>query len=106
MDDPDANIAAVFGHRLRYERKRRDWSLSALARAAGFSQGRGKRSRREVISRYERGEIVPLLSTAKRLADALGVDLDTLVTEPPETPAEDRPTPNLEGRARVAIWKW
>ena len=86
----DAEIAAVFGRRLRYERARHGLTLSDLARQAGFSQGRGRKSRREVICRYERGETIPLLSTAKRLADALGIGLDTLITEPPTTvPVED-----------------
>lgn len=79
----DVDMAATFGRRLRWERERRELSLSALSKAAGFSKGRGKRSRRDVICRWERGETVPLLTTAKRLADALGITLDELVTEPP-----------------------
>lgn len=83
----DAALAATFGRRLRWERTRRDMTLSQLAKAAGLSKGRGKRSRRELICRYERGETVPLISTAKRLAEGLGISLDDLVTEPPVSPA-------------------
>lgn len=36
---------------------------------------------REMISKYERGEALPSLDAAKKLADALGVSLDFLVGE-------------------------
>lgn len=91
----EAGLAETFGRRLRYERERQELTLSDLSRAAGFAQGRGKNSRREVICRYERGDTVPLLSTAKRLAEALGITLDELVTEPPPdtTVPEWKPPP-------------
>ena len=106
----DRAIAATFGRRLRWERERRELTLARLAVDAGFAQGKGKKSRREVISRYERGETMPLLATAKRLADALEVTLDDLVTEPPGyvPPAEPEPEPAKPAqRSRPQTgWTW
>jgi len=54
-------------------RKQKDWSQSDLARESNVS--------REIIGKYERGEAVPSIEFAKRIADALGVSLDYLVGE-------------------------
>ena len=52
-------------------RKQKGWSQTDLARESTIS--------REILGKYERGEAVPSIDFAKRIADALGVTLDFLV---------------------------
>ena len=54
-------------------RKEKGWSQTELATESGVS--------REIIGKYERGEAVPSVDFAKRIADAFGVSLDFLVGE-------------------------
>jgi len=54
-------------------RKKRDWSQSDLANQSGVS--------REMIGKYERGDAMPSIDAAKKIADAFGVSLDYLVGE-------------------------
>lgn len=54
-------------------RKEKDWSQSDLSNESGVS--------REMIGKYERGEAVPSIEAAKKIADAFGVSLDYLVGE-------------------------
>jgi transcriptional regulator with XRE-family HTH domain len=54
-------------------RKDKDWSQSELATQSGVS--------REMIGKYERGEAVPSIEAAKKIADAFEVSLDYLVGE-------------------------
>jgi transcriptional regulator with XRE-family HTH domain len=54
-------------------RKQKGWSQTELATESGVS--------REIIGKYERGEAVPSIDFAKRIADAFGVSLDYLVGE-------------------------
>lgn len=54
-------------------RKQKGWSQTDLASASKVS--------REIIGKYERGEAVPSIDFAKRIADAFGVSLDFLVGE-------------------------
>ncbi|HEX8040268.1 MAG TPA: helix-turn-helix transcriptional regulator [Chryseosolibacter sp.] len=54
-------------------RKERDWSQTDLASKSGVS--------REMIGKYERGEAVPSIEAAKKIADACDVSLDYLVGE-------------------------
>src|SRR5690606_38687423 len=54
-------------------RKERGWSQTDLAKESNVS--------REIIGKYERGEAVPSIEFAKRIADAFGVSLDYLVGE-------------------------
>lgn len=54
-------------------RKDKGWSQTELANESGVS--------REIIGKYERGEAVPSVDFAKRIADAFGVSLDYLVGE-------------------------
>ena len=54
-------------------RKEKDWSQTELATKSGVS--------REMIGKYERGEAVPSIEAAKKLADAFEVSLDYLVGE-------------------------
>lgn len=51
-------------------RKQKDWSQTDLATKSGVS--------REMIGKYERGEAVPSIEAAKKIADALEVSLDYL----------------------------
>ena len=54
-------------------RKQKDWNQTELANSSGVS--------REMIGKYERGEAVPSIEAAKKIADALEVSLDYLVGE-------------------------
>ncbi len=54
-------------------RKQKGWSQTDLATASKVS--------REIIGKYERGEAVPSIDFAKRIADAFEVSLDYLVGE-------------------------
>ncbi len=63
---------------IQRERKRRRWSQERLALAAGFSQG--------MISRIESGQINPPLSTLRRLAEAMGIEVAEMMRA---TNAED-----------------
>ena len=67
-----------FGARLALYRERRTLTVTRLAALAGidFMQ----------IRRYEKGETMPTLESAARLAAALGISLDELAngTEPPK----------------------
>lgn len=52
-------------------RKEKAWSQSELAKQIQVS--------REIVGRYERGDAVPSIDIAKRMADAFEVTLDYLV---------------------------
>ena len=52
-------------------RKEKGWSQSELAKQIQVS--------REIVGRYERGDAVPSIDIAKRIADAFEVSLDYLV---------------------------
>jgi len=52
-------------------RKEKAWSQSELAKQIQVS--------REIVGRYERGDAVPSIDIAKRMADAFEVSLDYLV---------------------------
>lgn len=54
-------------------RKTKDWSQADLATKSGVS--------REMIGKYERGEAVPSIDAAKKIADAFEVSMDYLVGE-------------------------
>jgi transcriptional regulator with XRE-family HTH domain len=54
-------------------RKKKGWSQTELATGSGVS--------REMIGKYERGEAVPSIEAAKKIADAFEVSLDYLVGE-------------------------
>lgn len=52
-------------------REKQGWSQTDLASKSGVS--------RVMIGKYERGEAVPSVEAAKKIADAFGVSLDYLV---------------------------
>lgn len=54
-------------------RKDKAWSQTDLSKQCGVS--------REMVGKYERGEAVPSIEAAKKIADAFGVSLDYLVGE-------------------------
>lgn len=54
-------------------RKQKDWSQTELANNSGVS--------REMIGKYERGDAVPSIDAAKKIADAFEVSMDYLVGE-------------------------
>lgn len=69
-----------FGVRVTQFRERRQVSITQLANLLGVDYMQ--------ISRYEKGQTLPSLDTAVRLAKALEISLDELVTgsEPPAPP--------------------
>ena len=60
-----------FEGRIAELRKQKDWSQSELAKNIHVS--------REIVGRYERGDALPSIDIAKRMADAFEVSLDYLV---------------------------
>ena len=54
-------------------RKQKNLSQTELAKMVGCS--------REIISKYEKDNVMPSIEVAKRIADAFGVSLDYLVGE-------------------------
>src|SRR6185295_15588205 len=69
-----------FGVRVTQFRERRQLSITQLVNLLGVDYMQ--------ISRYEKGQTLPSLDTAVRLAKALGISLDDLATgsEPPPPP--------------------
>lgn len=61
------------GKKITELRKKKDWSQADLAVKIEVS--------RVIIGKYERDEATPSIEVAKRIADALGVSLDSLVGE-------------------------
>jgi len=77
------DISAVFGHRVRLERRRLGWSTSELARRAGISEGS--------LRKTEAGFTCMRLPPAVRVAAALGAPLDKLTAPPGCGTCYDRP---------------
>ncbi len=65
---------AVFAHRLTQLRQARGLNQAALAQLAGLTP--------QAISLLEKGKRRPLMDTCERLAAALNVDLDELLSPP------------------------
>jgi transcriptional regulator with XRE-family HTH domain len=61
------------GEKIVRLRKEKGWSQQLLAQKIGTSG--------PIIGRYERGEMVPSVEVAKKLADVFGVTLDYLVDD-------------------------
>jgi transcriptional regulator with XRE-family HTH domain len=61
------------GDKILALRKQRGWSQQQLAKNIGTSG--------PIIGRYERGEMVPSVEVAKKLADTFAVTLDYLVDD-------------------------
>jgi transcriptional regulator with XRE-family HTH domain len=58
------------GQKITELRKQKDLSQTDFAKTVGVS--------REMIGRYERGEVMPSIEVAKKIADALDISLDYL----------------------------
>lgn len=72
MDTEKNNDDLSFSNTLRQLRKNKDWSQGQLAQKAGIDL--------QKISKYERGVSSPPITTLVKIAAALGVSLDYLVT--------------------------
>lgn len=68
------------GEKLASIRKEKKLSQTAVAEAVGIS--------RDAISKYERGDIVPSVENARKIAEVLGVSLDYLVNTAAEEPSQ------------------
>ncbi|MCE2946720.1 MAG: helix-turn-helix domain-containing protein [bacterium] len=68
-----SEIQAVFSKRLHDLRRTRGWSQPEVGKLIGTSGA--------IIGRYERGEMTPSIEVAKKLAEAFGVTLDSLVSQ-------------------------
>ncbi|MEE9362070.1 MAG: helix-turn-helix transcriptional regulator [Cellulophaga sp.] len=75
-----------FGEKITKLKKQKKLSQVALAETTGIS--------RDAISKYERGDSVPSVDYAKRIADALGVSLDYLVSDSDNEDVLDNDTVN------------
>lgn len=62
-----------FGEKIAKLKKLKKMSQVELAEKTGIS--------RDAISKYERGDVMPSIEYAKRIADVLGVSLDYLVSD-------------------------
>jgi transcriptional regulator with XRE-family HTH domain len=70
--DPTADLPSVLGKNLKRQRTRRGYSLERLAALSGVS--------RAMIGQIESGKSSPTISLLLKLATALGVELDHLLT--------------------------
>jgi transcriptional regulator with XRE-family HTH domain len=73
-----------FGEKITKLKKLKKMSQVELAEKTGIS--------RDAISKYERGDVSPSVEYAKRIADALGVSLDYLVSDSEQDEALDNET--------------
>jgi len=68
-----SEIQAVFAKRLHDLRRTKGWSQPEVGKLIGTSGA--------IIGRYARGEMTPSIEVAKKLAEAFGVTLDSLVSQ-------------------------
>ena len=73
-----------FGEKITKLKKLKKMSQVELAEKTGIS--------RDAISKYERGDVSPSVEYAKRIAEALGVSLDYLVSDSEQDEALDNET--------------
>lgn len=73
-EDP-GEFAGAVGERIRSARQERGWTQAELAERAGLSVN--------YVARLERGELGPSLFVAHRIAEALRVSLEELVSARP-----------------------
>lgn len=71
MNDKDSRAKEIFGDNLRLARKYRGLTMQQVAERLGYV-------RYESYAKYERGDQLPNIALAKRIADALGCSLDEL----------------------------
>ena len=68
-----SEVYMAFAERLAYARKQKKIKQADLGKLVGTSG--------DIIGKYERGENIPSIEVAAKIADALGVTLDYLVKE-------------------------
>ena len=73
MSQHSDRLKARFGKRVLELRKAQGWKQSELGKRLGTSG--------VVVGRYERGEMMPSIEVAQRIADIFGVTVDFLVGE-------------------------
>ena len=61
------------GNKIMILRKDKKWSQNDLAQKVNVS--------REIISKYEKGDVIPSVEVARKIADAFEVSLDYMVGE-------------------------
>lgn len=66
-------IEKRFGKRILELRKERGWSQQELAKKLGTSG--------VIVGRYERGEMMPSIKVASKLAEVFAVTIDSLISE-------------------------
>lgn len=74
-------------------RKEKGWSQGDLATRSGVS--------REMIGKYERGDAVPSIEAAKKIADAFAVSLDYLVGQGVNSKFDKKTLKRLEDIERL-----
>lgn len=72
-------VSETFPNWFREQLRRRDWNMSDFSRRSGFSTG--------VVGHWARGSRVPSPESCDRIADVLGVDVDTVLTLAGHRPA-------------------
>ena len=73
----------AFGTAVRLRREAQGWTQADLSMHSGVSQSQ--------VSKLERGEVEPMLSTAKAFARAFGVSLEALVSNEAAAATHARP---------------
>ena len=63
----------TFGQKMAFCRKEKKISQAEIGKIAGING--------DIVGKYERDEMKPSIETAKKLADALGVSIDYLVSD-------------------------
>ena len=63
----------TFGQKMAFCRKEKKISQAEIGKIAGINS--------DIVGKYERDEMKPSIETAKKLADALGVSIDYLVSD-------------------------
>jgi transcriptional regulator with XRE-family HTH domain len=83
-----------FADNLTWHRKQKAWTQIELAERLHYSD--------KAISKWERGESVPDVTTLKQIADLFGVTVDALISAPSEKPVPSVPAdPEPSGRKRL-----
>ena len=71
VNDKDSRAKEIFGDNLRLARKYKGLTMQQVAERLGYA-------RAETYGKYERGELLPNIALAKRIADVLECSLDEL----------------------------
>lgn len=90
LGDQMSAITERLAARLLTLRKQKGWSQPVLGKQVGTSGA--------IIGRYERGEMTPSVDVASKLADALDVTLDSLISD------KDMPS-SLKDKSMLERWQ-